>query len=210
MIFTSYDYIDKYIEVLNYLIERSISEQYSFDHIEKTIARSLPFTRFEKSDVITIAFSSPKEIYSELFPNIKGDFVINPNNIYGWIAFAYINIFLKKQVTFEAIFAALPLEKMLLYYGPYHEMDISQLLELFDEKVGKSHLDLFMKKSDMSCVELAKQTNIPLPTIKALRYGHRDIAKMELYRTILISSALHIKVESLLDKIPLDLQQIEN
>ncbi len=210
MIFTSYDYIDKYIEVLNYLIARSISEQYSFDHIEKTIARSLPFTRFEKSDVTTIAFSSPKEIYSELFPNIKGDFVINPNDIYGWIAFAYINIFLKKQVTFETIFAALPLEKMLLYYGPYHEMDISQLLELFDEKVGKSHLDLFMKKSDMSCVELAKQTNIPLPTIKALRYGHRDIAKMELYRTILISSVLHIKVESLLDKIPLDLQQIEN
>lgn len=210
MIFTAYDYIDKYIEVLNYLVARSISEQYSFDHIEKTIARSLPFTRFEKSDVTTIAFSSPKEIYSELFPNIKGDFVINPNDIYGWIAFAYINIFLKKQVTFETIFAALPIENMLLYYGPYHEMDISQLLELFDEKVGKSHLDLFMKKSDMSCVELAKQTNIPLPTIKALRYGHRDIAKMELYRTILISSALHIKVESLLDKIPLDLQQIEN
>ncbi len=210
MIFLSYDYVNKYEEVLTYLIARSISEEYSFDHIEKTIARSSVFSQFEQSDVTAIAFSSAEKIYSELFPRFTNKFTANIYNIYGWIAFAYINIFLKKQVTFETIFAALPLEKMLLYYGPYHEMDISQLLELFDEKVGKSHLDLFMKKSDMSCVELAKQTNIPLPTIKALRYGHRDIAKMELYRTILISSALHIKVESLLDKIPLDLQQIEN
>jgi len=107
------------------------------------------------------------------------------------------------QITFESLFIVLPIEKIIEMYPLYHEMNYSQTLDYVKSLVEYTYLDLIMKDRQMSVKELSKQTSIPSSTISALRYGNRDINKLEAQSLLKLSHALNVKVESLLPNIQL-------
>lgn len=209
MIYLADDYVEKYESVFAYLIGRSIFEGYTFDFIEKRIAYSNLINELERSNVTSIAFSSMEKSYSDIFPNEYNNYDYNPYDIYAWVGYAYIHLFLKLETTFEALFFLIPIKEMLLLYDLYHEMDINRLVEHTKEIKECSTLDVIMKRKKMSCTLLAYKTEIPLSTIKAIRYGIRDIEKLEAKKIFLISRALNIKIETLLPKLYLDKQSLE-
>lgn len=205
MIYLSDDYVDKYKEVFCYLLERAVDEEYSFSYIEYTISHSRMVNEFEESNVTLIAFSSLEKIYQEIFPfKENNNFKHNIYGKFGWISDAYINLFLNLNITFETMFIIFPLEEMLSLYKIYHEMSFSKLIDLKNEKVPYTYLDNIMKYRNISTNELATKSGIPFSTINALRYGKRDIRKLESNKLLVISKNLSVKMESLLPDIYLN------
>lgn len=196
MIYLAHDYIERYQYVLAYIIRNAIRTKYITPYIEKQIAYSDTFSEFENSDVTKIAFSSCDTIYSSLF-DVNPSLSSNEYDIYDWVAHAYITLFLKERATFEALFRILSIEEMLEKYKLYHEMDIRQLEDIFIERTRHSLLDVIMKSKKLSTKELSEKTKIPFSTLSALRYGKRDINKVEFRTVIRIAKALNIKAESL-------------
>ena len=204
MIYLSDDYVNKYQDVLGYIIGRAISEGYSYPHIEKTIAYSSAFSTFEKSDITEIAFSSKESIYCKLFETDgSSDYIYNPYDIYGWLGYTYIRLFFDLRITFETLFYLVPIEKMLGMYRLYHEMDYRQALDEVKLGIAHSYLNMIMNRKGMSSTKLADLTGVSASTISALRYAHRDINKLEAFKLIRIAQALRVKTESLLTDIGL-------
>ena len=206
MIYLSDDYITKYNDTLSYLISRSYSEGYSFDYIQKTIAYSKVISELEKSNITLIAFSSFEKTYSETFPLHDNDFSFDVYNAFGWSGYVYMHLFLKMKITFEALFYLIPIKDMLDLYHLYHEMSISQLDEYVSNQMKYTMLDIVMKRNDISTKDLAGITGLSISTISALRYNKRDIAKLEASKLLKISTALNVKMETLLPSIYIECQ----
>lgn len=198
MIYLSDDYLDKYIATMSYLIGRSYSEGYSFDYIEKMISSSPLIHEFENSNVTTIAFTSIEKNYVSIFHSLTNNYTYSSYDIYGWLGYAYIHLFLSLEITFESLFILIPLKEMMGLYKLYHEIDINRLIEHAKELIKYSLLDVIMKKRKVSNIELSKKTNIPESTIRSLRYGLRNINELGTFKTLLISRVLDVKIESLL------------
>lgn len=204
MIYLSDDYVMKYQDTLSYILERAYLEKYSSNYIEKIISSSSPFLEFEKSNITLIAFSSAEKIYHELFP-LKDNPGFAPDyyGIFGWAGTSYIKLFFDLNITFETLFIIFPIEKMIDSYHLYHEMDYLQLLRYVKSLISYSYLDVIMKKRNISSNELSTITNISLSTINGLRYNNRDINKLEASKLLTLSSALNVRMESLLTDIQL-------
>ena len=208
MIYLADDYIEKYSNVLSYLIGRTIRDKYTTSFIERIISYSACFSEFEKSNVTIIAFSSSVDIYNDLFPQFKdNEYTSDPFDEFAWAGQSYIKLFMDLRITFESLFLILPIEEMLSLYKIYHEMAYSQLLDYVKSKVKYSYLDLWMKRRKFSTRRLATETGISLGTINALRYAKRDISKLEVHKALLIANKLNIKIESLLPNIELVFQK---
>lgn len=205
MIYLSDDYLTKYGDAISYLLGRSYSEGYSFDYIQKTISYSNVINEIEKSNVTTIAFSSLEKIYSEVFPSTRNNYTFNEYDIFGWCGYAYMHLFISKQITFEALFFAIPIEQMLNLYRLYHEMNVTRLDDYLNETIKHTMLDVVMKSLKISNTELSSLTGISVSTINALRYNKRNIAKLEGGKLQKIAKVLCVKMETLLPSIELDL-----
>ena len=210
MIYLCVDYYLKYQDVIGYLIGRSIEEKLSYSFIEESISYSKAFSQFEKSNVTEIAFSSMQKLYFDIFPLYTSkEFEYNPYDIYAWLGYAYLHLFLELQITFETLFIIFPIEDALFRYKIYHEMDISQLINYVKGKVKYSYLDSIMSYRNISSNELSNKTGISFSTIQALRYNKRQIDKLESGKVLALSSALNVKIESLLPKLNLVFDNFE-
>ena len=206
MIYTTYDYLSKYSDTLSEIIALAKLDNYSFKHIENVIAHSQMINELEYSNITMIAFSSSSMLYRSLFPNGKAN--INDIPLFDsnyWIGEMYIHIFLKYKLTFESIFAFIPLEIMNQQYELYHEMDISQFDEYFESLLKEGPLSKFMQINKISSTKLSEKTGISLSTIRSIKEGKRNINKMQSAQLEKISVALNVKLRSLLNPISLDL-----
>ena len=207
MIYLSDDYISKYSDVLSYLIARSHDEGYSFDFIQKSISYSIAVNELERSNVTIFAFSSIEKIYSDIFPMHSNDYELDIYGLFGWVGSAYMLLFLKLEITFEALFCLIPIEEMINLYHLYHEMDNVKLIAYAKEKMKHSLLDVIMQRKGLSNKQLSIKTELSVSTINAIRYGNRDINKLEANKLLKMARALNIKMETLLPDIGLIMQQ---
>lgn len=203
MIYLSDDYVSKYQEVLGYLIGRALSSGYSIPHIEKTIAYSLTFSNFEKSDITDIAFSSNENIYSKLFNGDNNTYQFSQYDVFGWVGYTYIRLFFDLNITFETLFYIIPIDSLMNMYHLYHEMDYYQTLNFVKNSVKHSYLDIIMNNKGVSVMELSILSGVASSTIRVLRYRKRDIDKLEAQKLLKIANALRVKPESLLTNISL-------
>lgn len=206
MIYTSVDYLNKYFDALGEVIALAELDGYSFEYIQNIIADSKVVHEFENSNITTIAFSSSNAIYHQLFPNGKAS--INDIKLFSpcyWIGEAYVRIFLRYKMTFEAIFAYLPISLMYEQYHLYHEMDFNQLYEYFESLLKTNVISKFMEIKKMNNSKLSELTNISVETIKAIKSGRRDINKLQSNYLESISNALGIRMRSLIRPISLDI-----
>ena len=148
-----------------------------------------------------------EKIYSDLFPLYDNNgFAYHPYSEFGWLGEMYIQLFLKFQVTFELLFIIIPLNDALNLYKLYHEMNFSKMNDVFTERVKFTYLDNVIKYRKLSSDEISKKTGLSIATIKALRYGNRDISKVETKTLFKLAKVLRVKVESLLTNLELELK----
>ena len=86
-------------------------------------------------------------------------------------------------------------------------MDISQTYAFFKESVKYSYLDNIMKAKNISINELSNASGISKSTINFLKYGKRDISKLETQKLFKISKALNVKMATLLNNLELEVSK---
>ena len=86
-------------------------------------------------------------------------------------------------------------------------MDNVKLIAYAKEKMKHSLLDVVMQRKGLSNKQLSKKTELSVSTINAIRYGNRDINKLEANKLLKMARALNIKMETLLPDIGLIMQQ---
>lgn len=204
MIYLSDDYITTFQDTLGYIIGRTISNGYSPRFVEKTIAYSSAFSLLEKSDITELAFSPKEYIFERMFDiYISNEFEYSPYDVYGWLGYTYIRLFFDLKITFESLFFVLPIDEAINMYPLYHEMDYLQTLEYVKSKIKYSFLDEIMICRKVSSLKLSRLSGVSYSTISALRYGKRNINKLEASSLLKLSNALRVKMESLLTDINL-------
>lgn len=100
---------------------------------------------------------------------------------------------------FKDIIKAFPCSELLNYYFPYHEMDITRVIDLIKTKYTITPpLVELRKKKGLSQAQLAKYSRVPLRTIKSYEQGTVDIAKAQAETLYLLSKTLFCTIEDLI------------
>lgn len=175
--------------------------KYSTEVIEKRISESKYFNNFNKDFFTSESYISTDEIIESIY--FDADLDENTKNVtyneLEWVSMVYINIIEDTGLGFEAIFCYAPIEKVIMMYRLYHELDFSKSVEWFNEERDKaSIIKVLMKRMNMSNDYVSSKTNISLSMIDALKNRRRDIKKLDVERAFALANTLNIKIETLL------------
>ena len=175
--------------------------KYSTEVIEKRISESKYFNNFNKDFFTSESYISTDEIIETIY--FDADIDENTKNVtyneLEWVSMVYINIIEDTGLGFEAIFCYAPIEKVIMMYRLYHEMDFSQSVQWFNEERNKvSIIKVLMKRMNMTNDYVSSKTNISLSMIDALKNRRRDIKKLDVERALALANTLNIKIETLL------------
>ena len=123
-----------------------------------------------------------------------------------WAAWALAQYQWLRGLAFSEIDAFAPIDDIIGMYRPYHEMDISQFTDELDRLYRKTNPESNLKRlrtqANLSQSELADFANISVRTIQELEQGRKNINKAQIDTLLPIATALHVPVESLVERIP--------
>ena len=116
-----------------------------------------------------------------------------------WVGYVYAYVSWYYNISYEELFNAFKPSDLIMCYFPYHEMDISRVLELFEEKLNiESKLKKIREKKNYSQSDLALISNVPIRTIRSYEQKSNDIAKAQVETIYKLANALDCKIEDLL------------
>lgn len=178
----------------------------SFDTIplalmEEKLCWSAPFRELERGRPELLLKGECEDLFKEVFdtPDIPNHYT--SNSIDAWIGEAYASIFLSRHVSFSRILLLLPLREMKDLFYPYHEMDSSQILNLYSEREKSvSILEALKKRNHLTYQKIAEETGIPLPSLFRYR-NNESLDKISLSVAKKLSLALSCPMECFLPRL---------
>ena len=155
---------------------------------------------FENADPVFILGKSANELLALILnkepQTIETSDFATPEYWVGWVL-AYAQWYLNKP--YKELIGAFPCGKLIEAYFPYHEMDISQSLELFKSRLPTyCPLKELRKQRHFSQAELAVLSGVPIRTIKSYEQGTADIAKAQAETLYALSRTLGCTIENLI------------
>lgn len=106
--------------------------------------------------------------------------------------------------SFNEIFNAVPINKIIDMYYPYHEADITKFVEAMDYNMKSNHKQTMLKRlrayAGLSQMMLAEKADVSIRQIQLFEQQKRDINKTSAETLEKLSKALNCKMEDLLEK----------
>ena len=128
--------------------------------------------------------------------NIETSSYASPEYWVGWVL-SYAQWYFNKP--YATIIAAIPCSKILDHYFPYHEMDITQSMDLIAKYLKLvCPLKEIRQRHGLSQTQLANLSNVPLRTIKSYEQGTVDIAKAQGETLYALAQILNCSIEDLI------------
>ena len=128
--------------------------------------------------------------------NIETSSYASPEYWVGWVL-SYAQWYFNKP--YATIIAAIPCSKILDHYFPYHEMDITQSMDLIAKYLKPvCPLKEIRQRHGLSQTQLANLSNVPLRTIKSYEQGTVDIAKAQGETLYALAQILNCSIEDLI------------
>ena len=122
-------------------------------------------------DIIDADYDSKKYLEDVYKKEISSN--VGLDSLSMWIGEAYLRLFVETKKSFEYIMLYFPLEMAIEKYKIFHEMDFTQLFELFETlRNEKTVLSKIIKKRSMTVEKLSELTGINVNTIK--RYCKKE------------------------------------
>ena len=192
-------YLYEYSNLLERILSYGIYTKVTEDHLEKMIARSSFFQSIEKSNEGSSPITNDISLIKGLFPNSKINMVDVPTYTMSlWASESYIRIQNHTKLSFEAIFLYMPLEDMYRYFHIYHEMDFSQIIDLFLEKQKeKSILEILCERFGYKTKDVARITQIPYDTVQSLKLRRRNFLKTNVEIAYKLASLFKVRIETI-------------
>lgn len=196
--------IDLLTLYLSKILYYGVKNNYSYEYIEERLSNSMMFAELENSRDDFLyrhsLISLVKEIYREDDP--VSDNLVKANSLFLWLGEAYIRLFLKTHKTLYYLFLYIPLEKMIVLYDLYHEMDWSQLYAYYLTITSETTLlKTLLDKKHLSISRLATLTGISENTIKYYCLSDEHLYEAKYNYLNMIAFALKIKDSVLLKEI---------
>lgn len=154
----------------------------------------------EKADPTIMLGRSANELLEAIVGSYPSSFEqheqLSPEYWTGW-TLAYIQWYTAR--TFEEINNAYPIQRLLLDYFPFHEMDVSRILSVVMESLGSgSALKRFRTMRRLSQSMLSKISGVPLRTIRSYEQGKAELSKAQGETLYHLSKALCCSMEDLM------------
>ena len=125
-------------------------------------------------------------------------------NDYYWVGKCYFYIQSETHKSFSYIFMKMPFSYLLSKFNPYHEMDMSQMLDLFYEQENKTTIlkELCLRRK-ISISFLSKKTNIPESTLTKYRKNDDALYKASFTNIYMLSQFFDVPETLFLKTVPL-------
>lgn len=160
--------INDLYEIFSHLLSYGFYKKYPFFAIEERLIQSELVKSLEED-------KSDKYLYRHHLVRIFDDVygldqsrceILSSTSISLWISEAYIRLFYKYHKSFEYLFLLINLETMYNLYNIYHEMDFSQLFDLFESKQKDFKLlNALLAKRGLNIKKLSLLTSISEHTL---------------------------------------------
>lgn len=168
--------------------------------------RSAVCTQFERGDFSVIAGISGVELAllvlgdETLASKYRPSADRSPEYWCGW-ALAYFQW--QTNLSFREINNLVPIQEVLAFYSPYHEMDINQfcdkMLELYNIRKVNTNLKNLRLNAGLSQNELAEIAEVPVRTIQQYEQSQKNINAAKAETVVKLAKALNTSVEKLLE-----------
>ena len=120
-----------------------------------------------------------------------------------WLGYYLAYFQWRVNLSFRQLEKYIKIEEILEMYHPYHEMDLENFIidlgKKYNERKGKTNLEIFRKELNMSRADLSKQSNVPVRTIEHYEQRVVDINNASSKYIISLAKALYKKPEELLE-----------
>lgn len=137
------------------------------------------------------------------FSNADDDIPLDKSPEY-WAGWALCYYQWLRACGFEEIFEAVDLVWVISLYPAYHEMDVSQFVDLLDSMLEKAHLKTRLAKARQNCEmsqsALSRESGVPIRQIQLFEQRQRDINKTSGATLLRMANALHCDIEDLLER----------
>lgn len=194
-------YLSQTQHKLGVIFELAVNfEKMDIDEFAQIFLNSKVCKAFEKADPIYISGKSANELLGIILNKqpleIEQGMSCPPEHWVGYVL-AYAQWHFNKS--FKEIIDAFPCSQLMMSYFPYHEMDITQTMELIQKKLPMTNsLKELRLKRGLSQTELAKISGVPLRSIKAYEQEATKIQKAQAETLYLLARALDCHIEELL------------
>lgn len=194
-------YLSQTQHKLGVIFELAVNfEKMDIDEFAQIFLKSKVCKAFEKADPIYISGKSANELLGIILNKqpleVEQGMSCPPEHWVGYVL-AYAQWHFNKS--FKEIIDAFPCSQLMMSYFPYHEMDITQTMELIKKKLPMTNsLKELRLKRGLSQTELAKISGVPLRSIKAYEQEATKIQKAQAETLYLLARALDCRIEELL------------
>ena len=183
------------------MFELAVLEEYiDIDAFAQKFISSPVCHALENADPVYALGKSANELLALILGNepfnIETSSYASPEYWVGWVL-AYAQWYFNKP--YATIIAAIPCSKILDHYFPYHEMDITQSMDLIAKYLKLvCPLKEIRQRHGLSQTQLANLSNVPLRTIKSYEQGTVDIAKAQGETLYALAQTLNCSIEDLI------------
>ncbi len=190
--------MDKLAEMFELAVD---VEGLDIDEFAQLFLNSRLCRAFEKADPVYVYGRSSNELLAMILGkepvDIATSSIATPEYWAGWVL-AYSQWYLNRP--YAELLAALPCSKLLERYFPYHEMDVTDSVELFRDRLPKEiALKRLRRQLSLSQLELAALSGVPERTIRSYEQGKVDISKAQAETLFALSEVLRCTIEELIE-----------
>lgn len=175
-------------------------EKLDIDEFATRFVNSKVCKAFEKADPIFVSGKSANEllglVLSKAPVEVEQGMSCPPEHWVGYVL-AYAQWYY--NVSFKELIEKYPCSQLVMSYFPYHEMDITQTMDLIAKRLQKQNALKEMRlKRGLSQTELSKVSGVPLRSIKAYEQGTSELAKAQAETLYVLARTLDCTIEDLL------------
>ncbi len=154
----------------------AVQNKMHLDAFVSSLEKSLFLEKLEDGRYDDYFNKSLEDLFLEVTGGrIKEDASYGIYNDAYWCGHAYFELHERLEKPFPYLFLKLPFSELMDLYPVYHEMDVSSLIDFFQEKEKKKTvLRILCEKRGCSIAKLSQATNIPITTLN--KYNASDDA----------------------------------
>lgn len=175
-------------------------EQTDLDRFCSLFVSSGVARRFERGDARTIAGQSGVELAREVLSTASGyeptaaRYAQDRSPEY-WAGWSLAHYQWQTALPFERIFAAVPVDGIVLMYGKYHEMDVAHFTERMNERLHEAEstprLKAFRLRAGMSQREVAERSGVPLRSVQQYEQRQKSINRASFDTVVALAKAVY-------------------
>lgn len=190
----SYSSVEQLKEIISDIFQYGFDKKYHLKVIEERLIRSNLIINLEKNDDSLLDKMTFDQIICDIY-SLSTEETINTcySDLSYWLSSIYIDLFFQYKKSFSYLFLYLPLEDAIKKYDLYHEMDITQLLNLFDQnQKQQTILSKVLKEKEISTKQLSVLSGISIHTLNGYCKSNEILYGARFDYIMLISQILNV------------------